>query len=714
MDRRETYLTTVQEEQYLDWKKKPSEIIAEASLSKKDKSKTPFHADSYYTELVYYAERIHPTQIVFLHNTLRGHWVGFLGIQDDEDVANAMVCVSQYLFKIGDCTTDKKQPANGITYIPQPLRLQNDGSNCGFWACTFALLLACRLPPNAVAVRDQLQSLGIKRIKGHLRRLWFSRYLDRDGIPVSLLQEFLRDLQGQAPSFDHTVMPRPPWIHVIVDEHFDRLSAGSVLEQPSNVQKQALVNISVSEIETTCQRLEESNTKLVWPDRTRFGGSIIYAYHLRQLGSLKGWVHDEIINAWAEVLDWDSGGHISVPTNHFSNKLQTSYTNWHNHGGNDTEEWWKLAVKWSTKWFKHGTTTMVLLPIHVPAHWILAQIDLEARHISIFDSWQGNSSNASGDWRQSTHARIILMLRTWFQKLHEQFNAPVDWTLWEMDISPPFQSYQINSHDCGIYTCFTMALLCKDPQRSESLNQIITPWAVQMYRFFLFHQLLQEYTEAEIVPGEDTEYDARIASSETKEPTKPEVLDSKEPRSPVSEKEAEVKGEHVEPSPEHPFTPPSSLTALPPSPAPPRLVGRKQVLQTISNLVTSYIQNVTIGLMASNISDEAVSTTCVRSITEVVYKYTPSPCEWGPYAAAAAASLIGCIFGLSAMWANQTSLNTSFTTMIHVTRNPALDAVPEQDPSRIRLRYGLIDNDAGGKQMAFGQLWNFGEHPMKA
>ncbi|KAJ7115892.1 hypothetical protein C8R44DRAFT_739605 [Mycena epipterygia] len=127
-------------------------------------------------------------------------------------------------------------------------------------------------------------------------------------------------------------------------------------------------------------------------------------------------------------------------------------------------------------------------------------------------------------------------------------------------------------------------------------------------------------------------------------------------------------------------------------------------------LVTSLLQNITIGLMASNISDVAATTTCVQSGTQNIYVYHPTTL-WPPYAAAAACALFATIIGMSALLSNRSPADTNFTKMIECTRNTALDSVPGEDPGRIRLRYGLI-NDSGNERMAFGQLWNFGEHPL--
>ncbi|KAF7365027.1 hypothetical protein MVEN_00373800 [Mycena venus] len=129
-------------------------------------------------------------------------------------------------------------------------------------------------------------------------------------------------------------------------------------------------------------------------------------------------------------------------------------------------------------------------------------------------------------------------------------------------------------------------------------------------------------------------------------------------------------------------------------------------------LVTSLLQNVTIGLMASNVSDVAVSATCVQALTQNFYLYHPTTL-WPPYAAALVAALVATFIGLSSLWANKTAVDTSFTAMIEVTRNSALDAVPGQDPARLRLRYGAV-NDGGEERMAFGQLRDFGDQPLRA
>ncbi|KAJ7503809.1 hypothetical protein B0H11DRAFT_1984326 [Mycena galericulata] len=130
----------------------------------------------------------------------------------------------------------------------------------------------------------------------------------------------------------------------------------------------------------------------------------------------------------------------------------------------------------------------------------------------------------------------------------------------------------------------------------------------------------------------------------------------------------------------------------------------------IPGLLTSLLSNFTIGLMAANVSDTATHTPCVEAATLAIYVYHPRTL-WAPYAAAAFAALLAALVGFRAIWANKSTVDTNFTTMIEVTRNAALDEVPGEDPGRVRLRYGLI-NDRGAERMAFGQLWNFGEHPL--
>ncbi|KAJ6539568.1 hypothetical protein B0H19DRAFT_365224 [Mycena capillaripes] len=127
-------------------------------------------------------------------------------------------------------------------------------------------------------------------------------------------------------------------------------------------------------------------------------------------------------------------------------------------------------------------------------------------------------------------------------------------------------------------------------------------------------------------------------------------------------------------------------------------------------LVTSLLQNVTIGLMVNNFADSPTNTECVQAVAQNFYAYHPMTL-WPPYTAAAAAALLATIIGLSALWANQSTVDTNFTAMIEVTRNSALDAVTGKDPARVRLRYGLV-NDGGEERMAFGQLSSLREHPL--
>nr|GAT45086.1 predicted protein [Mycena chlorophos] len=226
----------------------------------------PFHPDSYYAELAYYAERIQPTQILFLHNNLEGHWVllqcdkenplqvtcfdsfsTHSKIRNADEVTQAVVFISAYLFRVSSSAPPSAQSSEQVelAYHARPLGVQNDGHNCGFWACTFALLLACGVVVHDVAFLERLRVIGMNKIKAHLRKLWFSRYLDVAGIPVAIVDGLLKDLGVDPLSYDSPVFPRPPWITSIMEQHLKSLGLASAPPEPTALEKQALLNISV-------------------------------------------------------------------------------------------------------------------------------------------------------------------------------------------------------------------------------------------------------------------------------------------------------------------------------------------------------------------------------------------------------------------------------------------------------------------------------------
>nr|GAT46941.1 cysteine proteinase [Mycena chlorophos] len=282
---------------------------------------------------------------------------------------------------------------------------------------------------------------------------------------------------------------------------------------------------------------------------------LLYPWELRRLTNLNGWIPDSIIDTWVEILGQNSPAHVAVVKSTFARKLRLCYEK----RASAESEWWHVGVKWSKRWFKYGTTTVILIPVHVTDHWLCVRIDLEAREITVFDSWRPNSLSVPEDWRKhAPHAAILLHLRTWLEHFLETKNEQVDWTLWTMNLDPKSQAFQINGTDCGVYTCFTLALLSRQNGNSDALHKIITPWTVQLYRFSMFVQIQAKYDKEE--PFSLPEHAAKLRYENDNNLILIEDSD-------FSDTSIEVEGP-TKVEEDHDLSPLSSLTDLPPTTPP--------------------------------------------------------------------------------------------------------------------------------------------------
>ncbi|KAJ7639602.1 hypothetical protein DFH06DRAFT_1335282 [Mycena polygramma] len=154
-------------------------------------------------------------------------------------------------------------------------------------------------------------------------------------------------------------------------------------------------------------------------------------------------------------------------------------------------------------WFKIHETRAIVMPIHIPQHWICAFIDFNLKYLAIFDSWKRRVS--SNDWERSYHADIFKLIKEWLQRLFLSLGEVIDWTKWHIDASPVNQPYQVNGWDCGPHTCFIMSLLGRRQTNDlRRTNEVITARTVQNFRYVLFAQLMK-LKKVSIEPGEDEE-----------------------------------------------------------------------------------------------------------------------------------------------------------------------------------------------------------------
>jgi sentrin-specific protease 1 len=96
----------------------------------------------------------------------------------------------------------------------------------------------------------------------------------------------------------------------------------------------------------------------------------------------------------------------------------------------------------SQRWFKYldppgvQARNAVIIPVHLPGHWVCARVSFREKRIEVYDSLQS----------QSGQPDVCMTLRRWVSSL--QVNCD-DWTLIPRAHSPQQQNF----FDCGVYTC---------------------------------------------------------------------------------------------------------------------------------------------------------------------------------------------------------------------------------------------------------------------
>ncbi|KAJ7735805.1 hypothetical protein B0H16DRAFT_1575415, partial [Mycena metata] len=146
---------------------------------------------------------------------------------------------------------------------------------------------------------------------------------------------------------------------------------------------------------------------------------------------------------------------------------------------------------------------MLILPIHIPAHWICAFVDFDRKYMTVFDSWERDPV-PNNDWKLSEHRSIFRLLMECLQRLFLNLKSVIDWKDWWLDPCPVNQPYQVNSVDCGPHVCLLMSCLAsRQITDIRELNTIITPESVQRFRYIFFGHLMKLPTAP--IESEDNE-----------------------------------------------------------------------------------------------------------------------------------------------------------------------------------------------------------------
>ncbi|KAJ7717490.1 hypothetical protein DFH07DRAFT_1012653, partial [Mycena maculata] len=206
----------------------------------------------------------------------------------------------------------------------------------------------------------------------------------------------------------------------------------------------------------------------------------LFVDHLYRVSSLDGWFNCDVVNEWAKHLDSISPPNTKVVQNGFFNQLRTNTKAMVN-DAKKLENWWNRFLRGTRKWFKEHETRAIVLPIHIPSHWICAFVDFDRRQLAIFDSLKIMPVK---DWKRSQHVKIFELIKEWLHRLFLSLNSGIDWTEWHIDPCPENQPYQVNFFDCGPHTCLLMKYLCyRQTHDIHNLDKFITPPNVKDFRF---------------------------------------------------------------------------------------------------------------------------------------------------------------------------------------------------------------------------------------
>ncbi|XP_043269793.1 sentrin-specific protease 1-like [Venturia canescens] len=139
----------------------------------------------------------------------------------------------------------------------------------------------------------------------------------------------------------------------------------------------------------------------------------------------KRWLNDEVINRYLELIVKKNKKTYAFGTFFFSRLLSGGFT----------------AVQRWTRKFNIFNFDLVVIPLHLGAHWCLVTIDLKNTTINYFDSLMGDNPE---------YPTIILeyLIREAASKKQTSFNL----NQWSIKIKKDIPR-QSNNYDCGVFVC---------------------------------------------------------------------------------------------------------------------------------------------------------------------------------------------------------------------------------------------------------------------
>jgi len=101
----------------------------------------------------------------------------------------------------------------------------------------------------------------------------------------------------------------------------------------------------------------------------------------------------------------------------------------------------------------------LIIPVHVPGHWVLAVINFHDNRIEFYDSLGG-----SGHYILS-HLKLYIIMESWVRK-HQDYNIS------ELKLEAINAPRQYGSIDCGVFVCKFAECACLDKPMEFSQSQM--------------------------------------------------------------------------------------------------------------------------------------------------------------------------------------------------------------------------------------------------
>ncbi|KAJ7184715.1 hypothetical protein C8R46DRAFT_1186057 [Mycena filopes] len=271
---------------------------------------------------------------------------------------------------------------------------------------------------------SSLRKLRAPVVKDFLKEIWTSWRIGEEGLEEAALNRFLKPFKVQhSGPMGSCIASRPSWIsraEEVIPKKPESKPLSSIPKAIVPKKKKRQPEVQDSGLDDGVDEDEHAQTvthlKYIADDFClRLAGAQhkiigcagpLYLEHLHRISELTGWLSMDIISEWAEHLDVN----ITLPD---TKVLQVGFFNAIRdnckHSAKDEkklEAWWRRFLKGTRKWFKIDETRAIILPIHVPSHWICAFVDFDHKYLAVFDSWERNPV-VRGDWEQSDHAPIF-------------------------------------------------------------------------------------------------------------------------------------------------------------------------------------------------------------------------------------------------------------------------------------------------------------------